>query len=180
MLKRVFIGWLGSEPDHCCMVGIPTLEEKDAKRPNRERENLAGERTRPLNQTKACLARLGTRNFKSTLRKAPEGLKTLRTPEGELLPLHMPAERLRDIARLRRSWTRSRRSTVHAFSNSPSPGTFAEPLTEVLRDGAQALLARLLGRGFGLARLLCRQTDRRRSLSGCAPRPSARARDRDR
>jgi transposase len=45
-LKRVFIGWLRGEPDHCRTVAIPTLEEEDAKRPNRERENLVGERTR--------------------------------------------------------------------------------------------------------------------------------------
>jgi transposase len=28
------------------MVAIPTIEEEDAKRPCRERENLVGERTR--------------------------------------------------------------------------------------------------------------------------------------
>src|SRR3954471_15450201 len=40
LLKRVFIGWLRGEPDHCHMVAIPTLAEEDAKRPNREREGL--------------------------------------------------------------------------------------------------------------------------------------------
>src|SRR5437763_10320925 len=67
LLKRVFLGWLRGEPDHCRMVAIPTLEEEDARRPNRERENLVGERTRIVNRMKACLARLGIRNFKSTL-----------------------------------------------------------------------------------------------------------------
>jgi transposase len=33
LLKRVFIGWLRGEPDHCRMVAIPTLEEEDARRP---------------------------------------------------------------------------------------------------------------------------------------------------
>ena len=46
LLKRVFIGWLRGEPDHCRMAAISTLEEEDAKRPNRERENLVGERMR--------------------------------------------------------------------------------------------------------------------------------------
>jgi transposase len=38
LLKRAFIGWLRGEPNHCSMVPIPSLEEKDAKRPNRERD----------------------------------------------------------------------------------------------------------------------------------------------
>jgi transposase len=45
-LKRAFLGWLRGEPDHCRMAAIPTLGEEDARRPNRERENLVGERTR--------------------------------------------------------------------------------------------------------------------------------------
>src|SRR3954466_1766750 len=46
LLKRVFLGWLRGEPGHCTMAAIPTLEEEDAKRPNREREGLVRERTR--------------------------------------------------------------------------------------------------------------------------------------
>ena len=44
LLKRAFLGWLRGEPDHCSMVAIPTIEAEDAKRPNRERESLIGER----------------------------------------------------------------------------------------------------------------------------------------
>ena len=36
------------------MAAIPTLEEEDARRPNRERENLLGERTRIVNRMRAC------------------------------------------------------------------------------------------------------------------------------
>src|SRR3954454_20980571 len=61
LLKRVFLGWLRGEPDHCTMAAIPTLEEEDARRPNRERESLVGERTRVVNRIKANLARLGIR-----------------------------------------------------------------------------------------------------------------------
>src|SRR5688572_6882717 len=35
LLRRAFVGWLRGEPDHCRMAAIPTLEEEDAKRPNR-------------------------------------------------------------------------------------------------------------------------------------------------
>jgi len=101
LLKRVFIGWLRGEPDHCHMVTIPTLAEEDAKRPNREREGLVRERTRIVNRMKSCLARFGVRSFKPTLRKAPERLATLVTPEGVPLPANTLLELRRDMARLR-------------------------------------------------------------------------------
>ena len=101
LLKRVFIGWLRGEPDHCHMAAIPTLAEEDAKRPNREREGLVRERTRIVNRMKSCLARFGIRNFKPTLRKAPERLATLATPEGVPLPPNTLLELRRDMARLR-------------------------------------------------------------------------------
>ncbi len=101
MLKRVFLGWLRGEPNHCSMVAIPTIEEEDAKRPNRERESLVGERTRIVNRMKSALARLGIQSFKPTLRQAPEHLEALRTPEGPALPPNTQAELRRDMARLR-------------------------------------------------------------------------------
>jgi transposase len=101
LLKRVFIGWLRGEPDHCHMAAIPTLAEEDAKRPNREREGLVRERTRIVNRMKSCLVRFGVRNFKPTLRTAPERLATLGTPEGVPLPPNTLLELRRDMARLR-------------------------------------------------------------------------------
>src|ERR671913_1129432 len=100
MLKRAFLGWLRGEPDHCTMAAVPTLEEEDARRPNRERESLVGERTRVVNRMKATLARLGIRGFKPTLRDAAERLDTLRSPDGALLPPNTRAELRRDMARL--------------------------------------------------------------------------------
>jgi transposase len=100
LLKRVFLGWLRGEPEHCHMAAIPTLEEEDARRPTRERECLVGERTRIVNRIKAALARLGVRGFKPTLRKALEHLDALRTPEGTALPPNTRAELHRDMARL--------------------------------------------------------------------------------
>jgi transposase len=82
------------------MSRVPTIAEEDAKRPNRERECLVGERTRIINRMKATLARLGIRNFKPTLRKAAERLATLRTPESTPLPPNVSAELQRDMARL--------------------------------------------------------------------------------
>ena len=100
MLIRVFLGWLRGERGHCAMVAVPTLEEEDAKRPSRERENLVGERTRVINRLKAALARLGIRGFNPKLRKAPERLESLRTTEGLPIPPNTLDEMRRDFARL--------------------------------------------------------------------------------
>jgi transposase len=100
LLKRGFLGWLRGERGHCSMARVPTIAEEDAKRPNRERECLVGERTRIVNRIKATLARLGIRNFKPTLRKAAERLATVHTPEGMPLPPNALAELQRDMARL--------------------------------------------------------------------------------
>src|SRR2546423_7953567 len=82
------------------MARVPTIAEEDAKRPNRERDCLVGERTRIVNRMKSSLARLGIRNFKPTLRKAAERLATVHTPEGVPLPPNTLAELQRDMARL--------------------------------------------------------------------------------
>ena len=83
------------------MAAVPKLEEEDARRPNRKRENLVGQRTRIVYRMKACLIRFGIRTFKPTLRKAAERLETLITPQGVLLPPNTMAEMRRDMARLR-------------------------------------------------------------------------------
>jgi transposase len=41
LLKRAFLGWLRGEPGHCSMAAIPTLDQEDAKRPNREHASLS-------------------------------------------------------------------------------------------------------------------------------------------
>jgi transposase len=102
LLMRAFLGWLRGERRHCSMAAIPTIEEEDAKRPNREREKLVGERTRTVNRIKATLARLGICTLKPTLRNAEERLAGLRTREGAPLPENTQAE-LRRFSCLHRS-----------------------------------------------------------------------------
>ena len=101
LLKRAFLGWLRGERDHCKMVAIPTMEDEDAKRPNRERESLVGEQTRIVNRMKAALSRLGIRGFNPKMKKAAERLEHLRTPEDEPIPPNTLAELRRDMERRR-------------------------------------------------------------------------------
>src|SRR6201981_427821 len=100
MLKRGFLGWLRGERGHCTMARVPTIAEEDAKRPNRERDCLVGQRTRMGNRLTSPRARLGIRNFKPPLRKAAERLATVHTPEGTPLPPNTLAELQRDLARM--------------------------------------------------------------------------------
>jgi len=101
LLMRVFLGWLRGEKRHCSMVAIPTIEEEDARRPNRERQNLVAEQTRIINQIKAIFTRFGIRTLRPTMRKLAEGLEDLRTAEGTPLPQNTLSELRRHLARLR-------------------------------------------------------------------------------
>jgi transposase len=118
LLKRAFLGWLRGERDHCKMVAIPTINDEDAKRPNRERESLVAEQNRIINRMKATLVRLGIRGFNPKLKKAAERLDDLRTPEGEPIPPNTLAELRRDIMRRGLSAIRYGRSRMSAWSVS--------------------------------------------------------------
>jgi transposase len=150
MLMRVFLGWLRGERGHCGMVAIPTLEEEDAKRPSRERESLVGERTRIVNRMKSALARLGIRGFKPKLRKAPERLAALRTPEGGAIPANMLDEFRRDMARLavvREQIEEIEQARLERLEQAPAA-----------RSNAMVhLLARIIGVGIETADMLVRE-----------------------
>src|SRR3981189_1319326 len=147
LLKRGFLGWLRGERGHCSMARVPTIAEEDAKRPNRERECLVGERTRIVNRMKATLARLGIRNFKPTLRKAAERLATVHTPEAAALPPNTRAELQRDMARLHFVIDQLReieRTRLERLEQRPAEGQ-----NEMVR-----LVARVVGGGIETADML--------------------------
>jgi transposase len=147
MLMRAFLGWLRGEAKHCSMARIPTLAEEDAKRPNREHGSLVTERTRLINRMKAALIRLGIRDFNIKLRKAPQGLAALCTPEGEPLPPHTLAELRRDLERLALI-----RAQIKAIEQ-----TRINRLEEASAEGAHPMilmLAKVLGIGVETADML--------------------------
>jgi transposase len=147
MLKRVFLGWLRGERDHCRMVAIATLAQEDAKRPNRERENLVGECTRIVGRLKACLARLGIRSFNPKLRNATERLESLRTPEDVPVPANTLCELRRDMARLRFVTDQIKQieqARLQQLEQVPEQGT--QPMVR--------LLARVFGIGIETADML--------------------------
>ena len=129
MLMRVFLGWLRGERGHCRMVAIPTLEEEDAKRPSRERENLVGE-THADHQPHEVERWPGSASAASSrsCARRRERLAALRTPEELPLPPNTLAEMRRDMARLAWSASRSRRSSrpgSRALEQAPATGRHA-------------------------------------------------------
>jgi transposase len=140
MLMRVFLGWLRGERGHCGMVAIPTLEDEDARRPSRERESLVNEKSRITNRMKSTLARLGIRGFKAHLRKAPQGLEWLQTPEGTGLLPNITEELRRDMIRLalvREQIAAIEKARMERLQRAPNTGPH--------------LMVRLLARVVGIA-----------------------------
>jgi transposase len=147
LLKRAVLGWLRGERDHCKMVAIPTIKDEDAKRPNRERDSLVGERSRIVNRMKAALVRLGIRGFNPKLKRAAERLDGLRTPEGEPIPPNTLAELRRDMERRRLVNNQIRQieeARLERLEQTPSDGPHA-----MVR-----LLARVIGVGIETADML--------------------------
>ena len=149
LLKRSFLGWLRGEKRHCSMVAIPTIEEEDARRPNRERGNLVTEQTRIVNQIKAILTRFGIRAFRSTLRAVEEKLERVRTAEGTPLPENTRAELCRHLARLRVV-----REQIRAIEQERLRKLAATPAGEKGPHVMVRLIARLLGVGVETADML--------------------------
>ena len=147
LLKRAFLGWLRGERDHCKMVDIPTIKDEDAKRPNRERENLVSEQSRIINRMKAALIRLGIRGFNPKLKRAAGRLEDLRTPEDEAIPPNTLAELRRDMERRRLVRDQIRQieeARLERLDHAPGDGPHA-----MVR-----LLARVIGVGIETADML--------------------------
>ena len=147
LLKRAFLGWLRGERDHCKMVDIPSIKDEDAKRPNRERENLVSEQNRIINRMKAALIRLGIRGFNPKLKRAAGRLADLRTPEDEPIPLNTLAELRRDMERRRLVRDQIRQieeARLQRLDHAPGDGPHA-----MVR-----LLARVIGVGIETADML--------------------------
>jgi transposase len=149
LLIRAFLGWLRGEMRHCSMVAIPTIEEEDARRPNRERQNLVTEQTRLVNQMKAIFTRFGIRSFRPTLRKAEDKLKGLRTAEGTPLPENTRAEVCRHLARLRVV-----REQIRAVEQERLRKLAAAPAADYGPHAMARLIARVLGVGIETADML--------------------------
>jgi len=193
LLKRSFLGWLRGDANHCTMAAIPTLEEEDDKRANREHQTLVGERTRLINRMKGAMTRLGVRNFKPTLRNAAEYLPNLRTPNDEPIPPKTQAELRRDLLRLRLIKSQIKEiETARDQEMAKAPDHGTHPMMRLLAkimgigiETADMLVHEVLSREFRDRRAVARfagltgspdESGKRRREKGLAKAGSARIR----
>jgi transposase len=100
-LMRVLLALCRGEPRVCSVVRVPSVEEEDAKRRNRERERLIRERTAHVNRIKALLHGQGIRDVKPLAKSFATQLAVRRTGDGHDLPPLLAAEIAREHTRLR-------------------------------------------------------------------------------
>jgi transposase len=98
MLLRTLMAWLRGEPRVCSMVPIPCEADEEARRANREREDLTGERRSIVNKIDGILATLGIKGYKALRRDRREQLNRACQPDGDPIPPKAKAriERLLD------------------------------------------------------------------------------------
>jgi transposase len=99
-LMRTLLAFLRGEPRVCSVVHVPTVEDEDRKRHNRERDYLIDERTAHTNRIKGLLHAQGVRNVMPLKPGFIASLDTLRAGDGRPLPQSLKAELVREHDRL--------------------------------------------------------------------------------
>jgi transposase len=100
-MTRILRTWLSGDHAIATAVRIPTVEEEDAKRIERERKNLVEERTRIVGRIKGLLALHGIWLNSKRINKRLQGLlDTMMTGDGRRLPPFLR----RDIERMIRHY----------------------------------------------------------------------------
>ena len=98
---QALLRYLRGEPRVCSMVHVPSAEEEDRKRQNRERERLLKERTAHSNRIKGLLHGQGVRDAMPFKPGFIASLDTMRTGDGRPLPERLRQEIVREHERLR-------------------------------------------------------------------------------
>ncbi|MDF2118189.1 IS110 family transposase [Roseiarcaceae bacterium H3SJ34-1] len=99
-IMRAFLAHLRGEPRACSVVHVPSPEEEDRKRANRERERLIKERTAHTNRIKGLLHAQGIRDVSPRKRGFIASLAQMHTGDGLPLPRRLKQEISREHERL--------------------------------------------------------------------------------
>ena len=99
-LMRALLARLRGEPRACSLLRVPTPEEEDNKRRNRERDRLKKERTAHTNRIKGLLHAQGIRDANPFRPDFIAGLEKRRTGDGRPLGAKLRQEMAREHARL--------------------------------------------------------------------------------
>jgi transposase len=99
-LMRTLLAYERGEPQVCSVVHVPTVEDEDRKRRNRERDYLVDERTAHGNRIKGLLHAQGIRDVMPLKPNFIASLDGMRTGDGRPLPPRLKEEIVREHERL--------------------------------------------------------------------------------
>ena len=99
-MMRALLAFLRGEPRVFSVVHVPSVEDEDRKRRNRERDRLGKERTAHTNRIKGLLHGQGIRNAMPLKEDFIATLEDMRTGDGRKLPPGLRAEIVREYERL--------------------------------------------------------------------------------
>lgn len=99
-LMRTFLAYLRGEPRVCSMLHVPTAENEDRKRRNRERDRLSKECNAHSNRIKGLLHGQGIRDVLPLKPGFIASLDTMRTGDGRALPPRLKEEIVHQHERL--------------------------------------------------------------------------------
>jgi transposase len=164
-IMRAFLAHLRGEPKACALVHVPSPEEEDAKRANRERERLIKERTGHTNRIKALLHGQGVRETKPRGRDFLKNLADARTGDGRALPPRLYEEIVREHERLVlvEKQIAATEAASRAACRAAAPDSSGAKIVELAKlkaigpDGAQILVNEVFYRRF----------DNRRQVGAC-------------
>jgi len=161
-LMRAFLAHLRGEPRACSVLRVPTPEQEDCRRRNRERQRLVKERGSHLTRIKAMLHAQGVRDAMPLKPGFLAELDTLRTGDGRPLCPRLKQEIVREHQRLRLAdrQLRELEATSRAELRAAAPGS---------NEAKIVTLARLKGLGVPSSQKLVnevfyRDFDNRRQL----------------
>lgn len=122
-MMRAFLAHLRGEPRACSIVHVPSVEDEDRKRCERERDRLVKERTAHTNRIKGLLHAQGIRDAMPRRRGFVDSLAHVRTGDGRPLPPRLKEEIVREHERWWWSTSNSPRSKPRAKPHAalPSP-----------------------------------------------------------
>lgn len=99
-LVRALLAYKRGEPRVCAMIRVPTPEDEDRRRLNRERQTLIAERVEHVNRIKGLLFAQGICDYEPSHCDRRGRFETLQTGDGRPLPPHLKAQITRELDRL--------------------------------------------------------------------------------
>jgi transposase len=176
-LLRTLLAWKRGEPRVCSMVRVPSPEHEDARRLNRERKTLVGERLTHVNRIKGLLFSQGIKGYQPLRRDRRARLDALETGDGRPLGEHLKTQIVRELDRIELligqiAQVEAERDALLVRLGEAVPSVPAAP-------AATKMLLELVGIGPEFTAVLWheglfRQFDNRRQLAayaGLAPTP---------